>query len=458
MNLQDLRDELATRAASADEHPADLLPGVRQKIRRTKQRRVVTAAGLTAAAVALAVTVVPGAITNSAPDPAEPTPYTQNGFSLPGELDGEPLLKGWAGRVGESHVEFDWTPASHEIAFSSRCRTESEAMIWVRINGVTVETSPCTPQGSLTMHGPASVRGLLTEVPVGRPAKVTVDLVDSAGHVVPDARQQVGVGIYADGGRAGTLPWGPSQPDDYERGGLRFRQQVGPQSRLAAVIGDPGAAQVATSFVATSRSVVVQTAGTTESYVFNPPEYRIQVLISDGTSVNGYPANGDQSLLDTSQPIQLSGPVGKRVQVTARLVDKFGKPQSVPGARIGVAIYDAGPQVTANGIDFDQEKEVDGVRYRFDRSVVVPAAQGKVQLTTPVGKPFLWAYGNTNLGPGVRTRWTGLTADQDGPPSSSGFGWTTEEAQSTAKTVSYHVSAGHPTGGKLAIALYLPVS
>jgi hypothetical protein len=162
----------------------------------------------------------------------------------------------------------------------------------------------------------------------------------------------------------------------------------------------------------------VQTLGNPADYALsNDTEYRIQVLLSDGNSVNGYATAGDQSQLDVSQPIQLSAPAGKRVQVTARLVDKFGKPLSVPKARIGVAIYDAGPQVTANGIDFDQEK-----------------------------------------GPGVRTRWTGLTADQDGRPSSSGFGWTTEQAQSTPKTVSYHVSSGHPTGGKLAIALYLPVS
>ncbi|TCC53803.1 hypothetical protein E0H75_09030 [Kribbella capetownensis] len=228
---------------------------------------------------------------------------------------------------------------------------------------------------------------------------------------------------------------------------------------LAATIGGRGAMQVGTSFVARSRSVVVQTLGTPADYVVQDNvEYRIQVRLSDGSSVNGYPAVGDQSQLDTSQHIQLAVPAGRHVQVTARLVDKLGRPMSVPKARIGVAIYDAGPQVSTNGIDLDREKEVDGTRYRFVRSVVVPASGGKVELTTPVGKRFLWAYGNTNLGLGVTTRWRGVTADQDGPPASSGFGWMAEDAQSTPKTVTYRISSGRPTGGKLVIALYLPVN
>lgn len=77
--------------------------------------------------------------------------------------------------------------------------------------------------------------------------------------------------------------------------------------------------------------------------------------------------------------------------------------------------------------------------------MVVPASRGKVQLTTPVGKPFLWAYGSTNLRPGVRTRFDGLAAHQDGPPASSGFGAIPDEARPLPKTVSYWVSAGHPT-------------
>ncbi|TCC59730.1 hypothetical protein E0H73_24240 [Kribbella pittospori] len=217
--------------------------------------------------------------------------------------------------------------------------------------------------------------------------------------------------------------------------------------------------QVGTSFVASSRSVVVQTVGNPDDYA--PPgqvEYRIQVRLSDGNSGNGYPAIGDQAQLDTSQHIQLAVPAGRPVQVTARLVDKFGRPMSVPKARIGVAIYDAGPQVTVNGVDLDKEKEDNGTRYRFVRAEVVPASRGKVELTTPARTPFLWVHGNTNLGPEVRTRWGGLAADQDGAPASSGFGWTTELAQDTPKTANYRISSGRPTGGELVIALYLPVN
>ncbi|MBB5982747.1 hypothetical protein [Kribbella solani] len=55
------------------------------------------------------------------------------------------------------------------------------------------------------------------------------------------------------------------------------------------------------------------------------------------------------------------------------------------------------------------------------------------------------------------TRWDGLTAHQDGPMS-GGFGWMSEDAQTQPKTVSFYINAGHPAGGKLAIALYEPVS
>ncbi|MEU4286919.1 hypothetical protein AB0E63_01755 [Kribbella sp. NPDC026596] len=457
MNLQDLRDELTTRATTTDERPTDLLPGIKTKIRRIRRRRVVTATGMAAAAVALAVTIVPGALTNSSPEPAEPTPYTQNGFTVPGRLNAGPLLKGWVGTLGESRVEFDWTPTTKAINFVGLCRVSSEALIWVRVNGFTVDHRPCTSEPAPITNGLTSESALWADAPVGRPAKVTLDLLSLQGRPLHDAAQQLAVGIYSDETQYGSAPWGPTQPDDYVRDGLRFRQRVGLQTRLAATIGDRGAMQVGTSFVAPSRSVVVQTLGTPEDYVVNDVEYRIQVRLSDGNSVNGYPAIGDQGQLDTSQPIQLSVPAGRRVQVTARLVDKFGTAVSVPRARIGVAIYDSGPQVTVNGIDLDQEKEVDGTRYRFDHAVVVPATQGKVQLTTPVGKPFLWAYGNTNLGPGVTTRFDGLTAHQDGPPASSGFGWMTEDARPAPKTVSYQINAGRPTGGKLVIALYLPV-
>lgn len=455
MNLQDLRDELTSRANAADEHPMDLLPGVKHKIRRTKQRRIVTAAGTAAAALALAVTVVPGVLTSSAPDPAEHPSYTQNGFTLPGELDGDELLKGWAGQVGESRLQFDWTPTSKEISFVSRCKVDSEVMVWVRVNGVTVDTGLCTRDGSPIRNGVPSQSVLWNDAPIGRPAKVTVDLVGADGRATQDPKQQIGIGIYAAHSQS-SEPSEPSRPGDYAVGGLQFRRQVGAQTRLAAVIGDRGTMQVATSFVPTSHAVVVQTVGTPEDYLYNPSEYRVQVRFGDGTTVNGYTANGDQSQLDTSMPLQLTAPPGRRMQVTARLVDKNGKPVSVPQARIGVAIYDPGAQVRQNGIDFDREKEYDGTKYRFVRSVVVPAIQGRVQLTTPVGKPFIWSYGSVGIGAGVWTRWDGLDAHQDGPMS-GGFGWHNESPQTEPRTVDFYINAGKQAGGKLAIALYEPV-
>ncbi|MEV6891335.1 MULTISPECIES: hypothetical protein [Kribbella] len=462
MNLQDLRDELSTRAADADRHQGDLLPGVRHKIRRTKQRRTVTALGAAAAAVALAITVVPGVLSPSQPDPARTPSYTQNGFTLPGVSDGQPLVKGWAGKVGENHVEFTWTPTSKDVKFIAYCKQDADAAAWVRVNGHDVSHNFCQDDGHPNNYSLPAVTALWADAPIGKPAKVTVDLFTTDGRPLADAKQQLGVGIYTDkSGGTGGKPSGPAKPDDYASNGLRFRQQVGYQTRLGAVIGNRGQKEVATSVVPKSRSVVVQVVSTQDDYVVPwaalRTEYRVQVRFGDGTVVNCDSAYGDELQRDLSSQLQLTAPPGRPVAVTARLVDKDGHevPMSAK-ARIGVAVYDAGPQITQNGIDFDRVREADGTRYRFVRSVVVPATAGKVSLTSPVGTPFLWTFGSVDVGPTVWTRWDGLTAHQDGPRS-GGFRWTTEEAQTEPKTVDFYVNAGKPTGGKLAIGLYEPV-
>ncbi|MGZ0150748.1 hypothetical protein ACXJJ3_27060 [Kribbella sp. WER1] len=459
MNLQDLRDELHARAADSDRRQSDLLPGVHRKIRRTKQGRIVATAGAAAAAIALAVTVVPGVLATSRPDPARTPSYTQNGFTLPGVSDGQPLLKGWTGTTGESHVEFSWTPTSKAVKFVAYCKQDAEGRVWVRVNGFTVNTNYCRDLGHPIVNSLAADTMLWADAPIGKPAKVTLDLYGSDGKPLQDARQQLGVGIYTDpSGGTGGKASGPAKPDDFARDGLWFRHQVGPQTRLGAVIGNRGQDTVATSFVPKSRSVVVQVIGTQEDYAVpgRATEYRVQVRLGDGTVVNCYPGSGDQSQQDSAVHLQLTAPPGRPVAVTARLVDKDGRtvPMS-PRARVGVAVYDAGPQITQNGVDFDKVMESDGVTYRFVRSVVVPATAGRVQLTTPVGTPFLWTFGSVGVGPTVWTRWDGLAAHQDGPRSGA-FRWTTEEAQTEPKTVAFYINAGKPTGGKLVIGLYQP--
>lgn len=456
MNLQDLRNELTTRATSTNTRSSDLLPGVRHKIRRTKLRRTVGVL-IPAAAVVVAAVVVPGALTNSVPDPAKTPSYTQNGFTLPAEIDGDKLLKGWAGQVGESHVEFDWTPTTRGVRFDGRCGSDSEgAMLWVRVNGFTVDSRPCVKDnGPIQNSGVSDESPLWADAPIGRTAKVTLDLIGLDGRPARDAHQQLALGIYSYQSPRES-GWGPTQPGDYVQDGLRFRRQVGMATRMTAVIGDRGVNQVTTSFTPTSHNIVVQTLGTPDDYVLNPPEYRVQVRFGDGSAVNGYTGYGDEGQQNSADAIQLTAPIGKPLTVTARLMDKNGHPVSVPKARIGVAIYNPGPQVTQNGIDFDREKVAGGTTYRFVRAVVVPAAQGKVQLATPVGKPFLWSFGSVGIGPNVWTRWDGLTAHQDGPMT-GGFRWTTEDPQTAPATVSFHINAGKPTGGKLAIALYEPV-
>ncbi|WP_427888521.1 hypothetical protein ACQHIV_34885 [Kribbella sp. GL6] len=461
MNLQDLRDELHARAADSDPQQSDLLPGVHQKIRRTKRRRIVTTAGAAAAAVALAVTVVPGVLSNSTPDPARTPPYTQNGFTLPGDKDGQPLVKGWTGKAGESHVEFTWTPTAKDVKFVAYCKQDAEATVWIRVNGFDVHHNDCTDNGIPISDSLPAGTGLWADAPIGKPAKVTLDLVDLDGRPLTDGKQQLGIGIYQDPSAGTGTRSAAARPDDYASNGLRFRQQVGRQTRLGAVIGDRGQRQVATSFVPRSRSVVVQVIGTQDDYVMGwqalRPEYRVQVRFSDGTVVNCDTGYGDDLQQNLSEPLQLTAPPGSPVAVTARLVDKDGRevPMS-PRARIGVAVYDAGPQTTQYGIDFNREMESEGVKYRFVRAVVAPGKDGRVQLTTPVGTPFLWTFGSVGVGPTVWTRWDGLTAHQDGPRA-GGMHWTTEEAQTEPKKVDFYVNAGKPTGGTLYIGLYEPI-
>ncbi|MGW6281039.1 hypothetical protein [Kribbella sp. NPDC055071] len=456
MNLQNLRDELTTRAADTDNRPTDLLPGIRRKVRRTRQRRFAAAAGTAVVAVALAATILPGTLTNSSP--AEPPSYTQNGYSLPGELNGDPLLKGWVGQAGENHVEFDWTPTTKQIQFDGHCTRDTDATIWVRVNGFTVASRPCQKDIPIQPSGVSFETALWADAPLDKPAKVTLDLVTFEGKPIQDTAQQLAVGIYSAKHRGLEQVQAPDRAGDYVRDGLRFRKVVGDQTRLGAVIGDRGVNEVSTTFVPRSHAVVVQTLGTAEDYLLQYPngEYRVQVRFGDGSAVNGYLGYGDQAQADSADAMQLTAPVGKPLTVTARLVDNKGRPVSVPKSRIGVGIYDPGTQITQNGIDFDQVKDLGNTRYRFVRSVVVPATQGKVELTTPVGKPFIWAYGSVGIGAGVWTRWDGLTAHQDGPMS-GGFRWVNEDAQTEPKTVRFYVNAGKPTGGKLAIALYEPV-
>jgi hypothetical protein len=338
MNLQTLRDELTTRAATIDDHPADLLPGIHTKIRRTRRRRLIAAAGAAAAAVALCVGVLPGALSTSTPDPADRTPR----LPVPSAFPGNTLLRGSSGEAGRTHLEFDWTPTTKGVAFALICRVPTKDPAWVRINGYTVLSGPCSSPGTSQPFGIAGDSAAWIDAPLGQPAKVTMDLVVApSGQPAPDdPAQQIALGIYAE--RGGPIPAVvPAQPGDHVKNGLIIRRKVGPQTLLAAAIGDRGQAQVTTTFTSTGGAVVLRLLSTANGYSY-PRPYRIQLRLSDGTVVSRLPRGGYQAGADPSATITPAVPKGQPVTVTATLVVGADRPATEPNGTIGVGVYTTG--------------------------------------------------------------------------------------------------------------------
>ena len=342
MNLQNLRDELTTRAATADDRPADLLPGVRTKIRRTRRRRMIAAASAAAAAVAISVAVLPGALSTSTPEPADRTQHLQNALPIPGTFPGHTLLRGASGEPGRTHLEFEWVPTTKGVAFAPICRIATTYQVWVRINGYTVVAGPCPPLGTTSPLGIAGESGVWADAPLGQPAKVTMDLVATpSGRPAPDdPAQQIALGIYAE--RGGPIPdVVPAQPGDHVKNDLIIRRKVGPQTLLAATIGDRGQAQVTTTFTSTGGPVALRLLSTTNGYKYSMP-YRIQLRLSDGTVISRRPPGGYQAGADPSATITPAVPKGQPVTVTAILVDNTNRPTTEPKGTIGVGVYTTG--------------------------------------------------------------------------------------------------------------------
>lgn len=336
MNLQNLRDELTTRAAAVDDRPADLLPGISTKIRRTRRRRVAGAVVAATAAVVLAVTVVPGVLTTSAPDPSQRTPSA--GYTLPAQSLGGALLKGHVGERGQTHLEFEWIPTTKGIAISAVCLTRTDLRAWVRINDYTLRMGPCSDEGA-EAHGIAGESAVWADAPLGQPAKVTVDLIDLSGKTVQDPQQQLALGIYTEPG--GPMPKVSSaRAGDHTKGGLIIRGTVGKQTLLAAAIGDRGQAEVVATFTSTGGPVAIRLRSTANGYTYGAP-YRIQLRFSDGTELSRRPGGGYQADVKPNATITPKVPAGQEVTVTALLTDSTGRPATEPKGTIGLGVYDA---------------------------------------------------------------------------------------------------------------------
>jgi hypothetical protein len=219
MNLTDLREELSARAAESDEHPSDLLAGVRRKITRTKRRRLAGVLVGTAAVTALAIGVLPGLTDTSTPEPAvtptvptgkhQPdgpptqTPptgagdYVKDGIRYRAKVGGDSLAAAVIGSPGQASVKLKFTATGAKISLRTFCTANPQYQVAVNLSSGVEKTISCDSQstdagghGGLTISDPSMV---------GEVVEATVTLRDGRGRPVSRPGVRIGLGIYRPG-------------------------------------------------------------------------------------------------------------------------------------------------------------------------------------------------------------------------------------------------------------------
>jgi hypothetical protein len=480
MNLTDLREELTARAAESDEHPSDLLVGVHRKIVRAKRRRVAGVLVGTAVVAALAIGVLPGLTDTSTPDPAVtptvPADYTKDGLTLHGQVGSHLLEKAWIGRPGQDRLEFVWTPTRTEISLYTFCRSSGLVMTSVRVqlNGHNATEQDCND----TSDSPDPAKGMALgadssiwlDAPVGKPARVTVSLVDEKGRELKGPATQLALGIYDTGehqpiGAPTQAP--PTSADDYAKDGIRYRAKVGGDSLAAAVIGSPGQASVKLKFTATGAKISLRNFCTANDDQYGNPQYQVAVNLSSGVeNMSSCDSQSTDAGGVGELTISVPGMVGQVVEATVTLRDGRGRPVSMPGVRIGLGVYRPGAQRIIGGVgdqqvSLDEVTEYGGYLYKLtDVRTVDAKTTDHLEIATPEGKPFLVAYGSTDLGAAtVTTTVTGLSPAGSGHSGSGEHGvgvGLVGEAARKAGTARMAVTGGKPTQGKLLLGIYVP--
>ncbi|TDO43124.1 hypothetical protein EV643_11957 [Kribbella sp. VKM Ac-2527] len=481
MNLTDLRDELNSRAADADDNTGNVLDGVHRKIRRTKQRRVATALASTAALVAVALGIVVPSLTSSTPEPSDPPPadYTKDGITIPGVVNGDRLDKAWIGKPGEDRLEFTWVPSSKQIALRSFCRSTASTPknIQAAINGVVVLEMGCEdalPDQPTTLSPDDS---LWLDVPLRRPAKVTITIVDPTTRAVGDSNSQLALGIYTSSGQTDptTAPSreAPQSPDDYVKNGVRYRAKVGGDTLATAAVGDPGESTLRLRFTATGAPVSLRDFCTANKGDVHDPKYGLRVQFNGIERANGHCYGGSTDAGgESSYTLNDPPPAGQTVEVVATLIDnESGRPVTVPGVRLGLGVYFQGPQraVTnpsdGKSVRLPELTEVDGYTYKLDQVKSAAATSGEVSVKTPDNRPYLILAGSTPLGGGdtliqatVRTNSEEGSMSADSASSDGSFGvGTYPQPAGPSATATTRITSGKPTKGILVIAVYVPV-
>lgn len=467
MNLTDLRDELSDRADTVE--TPDLLPGVRRRIRTTKRRRVAGSLTAAAAVVALGIAVAPG-LTTSAPDPADNAPddYTRDAVVLKGTVGTDRLDKAWIGGVGESRGSFSWTPTTRDIVVYSYCAAPGTARYAVRIGGREAASGPCnvaysSPEDGVQIRPDAPV---WLDVPLNQATTVNVRLTDNDGKVIESGNAQLGVGLYQAGRRdpiPGATDATPTPaPGDREENGLKFRATIGGDTLLTAAGGKPGVNKLSGSYKSTGRPVQIASFCTANDGVPKYP-YDLRIDVGGVERISGCVAlttdvgtAGGGVLSGISEP-------GETVNVTARLTDKSGREVTVPGARIGFAVYEKGPQRVYDGTTVDERTEYAGTTYQLaDIQAADAKTTRQVSLRTPADTSFLVVYGSSGLGADVEGTLDGLSGQgmlstNHGDSATRSWGlYTDGNRPGPTRTATLKITKGTPTKGKIILAVYTP--
>ncbi|MEV6410581.1 hypothetical protein [Kribbella sp. NPDC051718] len=476
MKLTDLRDELNARAESTDDTP-DLLAGVHAKITRTKRRRKAGALGAVAGVAviaAFATGLIPG-VTSTTPQPAEtPTPrdYSRDGITLPALEGGDQLEKAWIGRLGESKLDFSWTPKAQDTRFEGICQSSASSpqYVTISVNDYVVGTDECHSGYDPDMPGAGiglqADNALWIAAPAGKPARVVVQLTDRDGRTVNNKITQLALGIYR---VAPVPPEGapvqapPTSDDDYTKDGVRYRAKIGGKTLLGATVADRGKNQFDFTFTGTG-AVVGFNPFCTATSTGRFPEYQLAIRI-DGKPTSEVSCSGDS--VDAGQGTYtfdgVAPSAGQEVKVTVRLENSKGQLVDRPQDWIGLGVYDLGKRRTVDTTSLDELTEHSGYNYRLTKLVSVEAAKADhLELATPGDTPFLVSYGTTGPSAAEGTtdvvHLTGLgeeIGDQAG-----GYGTVGIAARpaGTAKITLRDYNerpVAHPKG-TLFIALYLP--
>lgn len=334
--LQDLRSTLDAHAASVHDDAALARAfAVRGRARAVRRRRV-AAVAVTAAVAAVAVTAVPLLGRGSAPVPADrqligkvaPETLTSLGYTYD-------FVKGVEG--GEKHA-----------TIRLRASDEPRLVTWA---------SDAADVGILGSAGAVHLRSRATDF-------------DDFVYVAPGESGRWTVRASGADAALAVYELADQPPEGVTVDGITFRQQVGDEELIDAVIGDAGRSDLTleVALPAGGLRVAELCTGVPEGFVANVEVDRRGVVSTGGCGDDTFdPGSGSASWYDVGDLGEPGAVVTVRTWVSR---EHDGEPVTLADARLGLAAYELPPPVTTvAGWRVPDVLEHDGHRWGFVGSV-----------------------------------------------------------------------------------------